>query len=108
MTNAKTEREKLFEFTKKLYEDAFEIMQKKNADYSQEDNPYSNFEFCAIAAGITVEQVFLVQLADKLARLRECVDKPVAVVDETLIDTLKDMPNFCALLAGYINKKEKS
>ncbi len=102
----KTEREKLFEFTQQLYSDAFEVMRKKNADYSQEDNPYSNFEFTAEASGVKVEQVFLMQIADKMARMRECFGKPVVVLDESLIDTLRDTINFCALCAGYINKKE--
>ncbi len=101
----KSEREKLFEFTKKFYKDAFEIMQKKNADYSQEDNPYSNFEFTADASGVKVEQVFLMQIADKMARMRECFDKPLVVLDESLIDTLRDTINFCALCASYINEK---
>ncbi|KKL92735.1 hypothetical protein LCGC14_1881610, partial [marine sediment metagenome] len=64
----------------------------------------SNFEFTANVANVSVEQVFLMQLGDKMARLRECFDKPVSVLDESLEDTLKDMVNFCVLCAGYLKK----
>ncbi len=102
-----SERQKFYEFAKKFYEDAFAIIQKKNDDYSQENNPFANFEFTAEASGIKTEQVFLMQIANKLARMRECLDKPLSVLDETLIDTLQDMMNYCVLLAGYLKKKEK-
>ena len=100
----KMNRTQFFEFAKSFYERAFQIMQNKNDDYSQEDNPFSNFEFTAEASNVKVEQVFLMQLADKMARLRECFDKPVSVLDESLEDTLRDMANFCALCAGYLKK----
>ena len=99
-----TERQKFYEFAKQFYEDAFSIIQKKNNDYSQEKNPFANFEFTAEASGITTERVFLMQIANKLARMRECLDKPILVLDETLTDTLQDMINYCVLLAGYMNK----
>ena len=99
-------RQQFFEFVENFYKQAFELMQKKNNDYSQESNPFSNFEFQAMMAKVTVEQVFLMKLGDKMARMRECFDKPVSVLDESLEDTLKDTINFCALCAGDITKKE--
>ena len=104
MKTIKTERKKFYEFVEGFYKQAFDIIKKKNDDYSQESNPFSNFEFTALASGIKTEQVFLMQIANKLARLRECLDKPVSVLDETLTDTLQDTMNYCVLLAGYINK----
>lgn len=101
-----TEREKFYKFAKEFYEEAFAIIQKKNDDYSQENNPFANFEFTASASGIKTEQVFLMQIANKLARMRECLNKPILVLDETLTDTLQDMLNYCVLMAGYINKRE--
>ena len=98
-------RAQFFEFAKSFYEETIKIIQNKNDDYSKKDHPFSNFEFTAEVANVTVEQVFLMQLGDKMARLRECFDKPVSVLDESLEDTLSDMANFCALCAGYLKKK---
>ncbi len=97
-------RIQFFEFAKSFYEEAFKIMQNKNDDYSQEDNPYSNFELIAKMIGISTKKAIFSRMADKFARLRECLDKGTTVKDETLEDTLLDLTNYSVLLAGYLKK----
>jgi hypothetical protein len=46
-----------------------ETHDKKNHDYAEDGNPYSNFEFAAQFAGVSVQQVFDVMIGIKQARL---------------------------------------
>ncbi len=80
-------------------------MQNKNDDYSQKDNPFSNFELIATVVGVDTKKALFSRMADKFARLRECLDKGTTVKDETLEDTLMDLVNYSVLLAGYLKKK---
>lgn len=44
---------------------------KKNEDYADNDNPYSNFEGAANVAGVSVDDVFRVMIGIKAERLRQ-------------------------------------
>ena len=98
-------RPQFFEFAKSFYERAFQIMQNKNDDYSQKDNPFSNFEFIALMLDISVEEAIFSRMMDKVARLKQCLRKGVSVKDETIEDTLMDLVNYSVILAGYLKKK---
>ncbi len=97
-------RPQFFEFAKSFYERAFQVMQNKNDDYSKKNNPFSNFELTAMIADVSVEQAFLMHIGGKVARLRECLEKPVVVLDEPLEDTLRDLANYSTLCAGYLKQ----
>lgn len=99
-------RQQFFEFAKKFFEDAMELLQNKNDDYSQNDDPFSNFELIAEMIGISTSRAVFSRMADKFARLRECLDKGTTVKDETLKDTLMDLINYSVLLAGYLEGRK--
>jgi len=100
-------RQEFLLFAEETFKDCFEIMKKKNHDYSQEGNPFSNFELQGFVAGVIPERTFLMALGTKMARLRELVGREdKAKVDESLDDTIKDMINYAVLLAGYIKSKK--
>lgn len=75
-----------------------EIYKKKNSDYG---NSFSEtFEKLGIISAIT-------RISDKYNRLCSLATKPkdeVQVKDESLIDTLKDMANYCIMTAMELEK----
>ena len=95
-------RTQLFQFAQDFFHEAYEILQSKNDDYSQESNPVSNFEFIGKMVGISPAQAAFSRMMDKVARLQECLEKGTTVKDETLRDTLMDLVNYSVLLAGIL------
>ena len=82
------------ETMRKAYEENYETFLKKNADYG------SSFEESlnelGIIAGVT-------RILDKFNRLKNLV-KSKAQVKESLSDTLKDMANYCLMLAVWLEE----
>ena len=72
----------------------------KNHDYAEDGSPFSNFEFAAQFAGVTVDQVFDVMIGIKQARLA-VLQKKEAPNFESLHDTRVDQANYAALKAAY-------
>lgn len=72
---------------------------KKNHDYAEDSNPFSNFEYAAAHAGITVEQVFDVMLGIKQARLRQLTAKDAR--NESKRDTLLDRAVYATIALAY-------
>lgn len=68
-----------------------ELLRKKNTDYG---NIFFKLRDQYGPVG------FYVRIADKLARIEQ-VDDNGALVDETAIDTLKDMIGYCTLEIAY-------
>ncbi len=83
---------------------ALEEMRKthdsKNEDYATADNPYSNFEEAADAAGISVDEQFMALLGVKWARLRQLLSGKTPN-HESLADNLKDFANYAAIWYSY-------
>jgi hypothetical protein len=77
---------------------------KKNADYATADDPYSNFEHAAKAAGMTVMQVFDVLLGVKQARLVELTAGGKVPNNESIRDTLLDRAVYAAIAVAYYDK----
>ena len=73
----------------------------KNADYAEDGNPYSNFEFAAAFAGVTVEQVFDVLIGVKQARLLNLTRPGKEPKHESIADTRLDQAVYVALKASY-------
>lgn len=84
-----------------LLDDMKELHDRKNEDYAGDGNPYSNFEFAAQTAGVTVEQVFRVLIGVKLARLNVLRASGKTPNHESIADTEKDLAVYAALLASY-------
>lgn len=78
-----------------------ELHNKKNQDYAEDGNPYSNFEFAATYAGVTVDQVFAVMMGIKQARLLVLTGSGKVPNNESIEDSLIDLANYAALRASY-------
>ena len=85
-----------------VLEDMKRIHDAKNADYTGvTGNPYANFELAAEIAGVSVDTVFAVMIANKVARLRE-VTRPGAVANyESARDNMIDLANYAVLRVSY-------
>ena len=77
-----------------------QIHDKKNKDYAEEGNPYSNFEFAAKVAGCSPDTIFRALIGVKLARLDELL-KGKQPNNESLNDTLLDLAVYSAIWASY-------
>lgn len=84
-----------------LLDEMKEIHERKNSDYAQDGSPYSNFEFAAQTAGVTVDQVFRVLIGVKLARLNVLTASGKEPNNESIQDTRKDLAVYAALQAAY-------
>ena len=78
------------------------LIRKKNNDYAKEQDAFSNFRFCADFAGISIEHVFRVFIAVKVARLQELFNGKLPQ-NESVSDTLIDLANYADLLNMYIS-----
>ena len=86
---------------KREFDEAYSLVDLKATDYAEETNYFSNFEFAAKAAGITVDQVFLVMMGIKLARLAQLIGAGKVPNFESIDDNLLDSINYPGLLKAY-------
>jgi hypothetical protein len=77
-----------------------DIHDRKNKDYAEEGNPYSNFEFAAKIGGCSVDTVFRTLIGVKLARLDELL-KGKSAQFESITDSQLDLAVYAALWASY-------
>lgn len=101
-------RQDYFDFHADFCRRMQEITQKKNRDYAGDgDDPFANFRVVEKIGVCSVEQGFLTRMSDKFIRMVNLSDgRDPAVVDESLEDTILDLANYCALLAGYLRSKK--
>ncbi len=92
------------QYIKDFHSEAANIVDSKSRDYAGLDSPLRNFYDAATLAGVTVEQGLLVRMADKLARTRSLTERASLTgnVGEKLSDTLKDLSNYAAILAYFV------
>lgn len=88
----------------KTLEEMGDLLRSKNHDYASDSNQFSNFEHAATVAGVTVEQVFLVMMGVKTARLIELTTSGKTPNNEAVQDTRIDLANYAALNAAYHRK----
>jgi hypothetical protein len=81
------------------------IIQKKNADYANDADPFKNFRFAELV-GVNPYRGILVRITDKLARVSNLLDKEAAVKDEAINDTLLDLINYTAILKAFLEEKK--
>lgn len=85
-----------------------EITKAKSRDYANDNDPFANFSQVVSMGITTVEKGFLVRILDKISRINNYANhKRLAVLDESVEDTILDCANYLILLAGYIKSKEK-
>ena len=82
------------ETMKKVYEENYQTFLKKNADYGSSFEESLN-EFGEVAG--------IVRISDKYRRLVN-ITKNENKVLESKIDTLKDMANYCLMLAVWLEE----
>ena len=105
--------DKLFKFHQELCSTALELMEKKNADYTnsaQDPSPncFANFTRCEDMGVCTTEQGFLVRMTDKLSRLSTFVTSgELKVKDESVKDTILDLINYSVLFLAYLQQEGK-
>ena len=87
------ERLKRFDFIVSKLRDTYE---RKNTDYGNSFEE-SLDEFGAIA--------FVVRADDKMRRLKQLVNNPAKVKDESFEDTVKDLANYCIMFAMWRDKQ---
>lgn len=83
-----------------------EVHDRKNEDYADNGNPYSNFENTAQVAGIDVGTVFQVLIGIKVERLRQLTSGKDPNF-ESKQDTILDLANYAALWLSY-ERRESS
>ena len=85
------------ETMKKVYDENYQTFLKKNADYG------SSFEESLNEFG---EVSGIVRISDKYRRLANLTKNENNVL-ESKIDTLKDMANYCLMLAVWFEEQEQ-
>jgi hypothetical protein len=95
---------KLLETHKRLCSQAYDMLQKKNYDYADSEDPFFNFrlcqhlKLCSAAAGV------LIRITDKLSRLANAESKDLHC--ESYEDSIIDAINYLVILAEMRKEKE--
>ncbi len=101
-----TQKELLKEINKS-FKESYEIIKKKNSDYSKEKDPFLNFRFAEFL-GTKPELGILLRMGDKLIRIANIINKGEArVKDESVEDSLNDIANYAMLLKIFLKNEKK-
>ena len=79
--------------------------QRKNRDYAGDTDPFANFRLAG-TIGVDPRRGILVRITDKLARISQLLDRPPAVADESIQDTIDDAINYLAILGAFVESEE--
>jgi hypothetical protein len=101
-------KEEYFKFHHECIAKMSQITAAKNKDYTGDsDNPFANFTKVEQLGICSTEQGFLTRITDKLSRIIAFQQTgKLAVLDESVEDTILDCCNYLILMAGYIKSKE--
>jgi hypothetical protein len=72
----------------------------KNADYAGNGDPFANFRACE-QIGVSTPRGMLVRMQDKMQRMSNLIDRPPAVVSESIEDTCMDLGMYAFIMATY-------
>lgn len=102
-------KEEFLQFHKEMCQRMIETTALKNSDYTAgDDDPFANFTTVERLDIVNTEIGFLVRMTDKFMRIRSFMKKGVLLVkDESVIDTLIDLANYCLSLAAFIESKRR-
>ena len=84
-----------------------DLHSRKNADYSKDDDPYSNF-FVVEEVGVPAYIGVFVRMSDKWERLKNLLAKGEenrAVKEEGLIDTARDLAVYSLIFVTLLKKR---
>lgn len=90
--------------TKLFLDSVYDTLDKKGNDYASDKNPFSNFTNTATVCQIPVEKVFTVMMCIKINRIVELIGHPAT--NESILDSVKDLAGYAALLDNYLRSKE--
>jgi len=79
-----------------LLKEIAELHNKKNSDYATDEDPLSNLKLCT-QFGIPAWKGCLVRMSDKWSRITQLSQKEASVIEESIIDTLKDLATYSLL-----------
>lgn len=80
-------------------------MERKNSDYSDEDDALANFGDAEIV-GVEAERSVLVRCVDKFKRITSYLDRgDLKVKDEPVEDAIHDVINYMVLLKGLLEDR---
>lgn len=102
-------RDEFLDFHKFFTERMREICVRKNNDYAGKggENAFANFTRVEAMGIASTEQGFATRMLDKMSRISTFIESgELLVKDESVEDTLLDLANYSALLAGYIGHKK--
>ena len=90
-------------FFEQALQNVIDTHYKKNKDYAESNNPFSNFEDSAKSAGIETWQSFEALIGTKEARLRHLMKKQEEEepLNEPVLDTYKDRAVYAILAYAY-------
>lgn len=97
-------KEQLFVLHKFVCQEALELMQKKNADYSKV-GALDNFYVAEALKAASAEHGIIIRMGDKLSRLSSIISKGAQVKTESMQDTIIDLVNYSILLLAVIQEK---
>lgn len=85
-----------------------ETHDKKNSDYSDDEDPFSNFRECE-KFGIPAYKGALVRMSDKWSRIINLINKggKHKVKDESITDTLIDLANYALITTILIEEAKQ-
>lgn len=87
-----------------MAENAYTIMQAKNADYAAGSDPYANFRGSELFA-VTPEKGLAIRWMDKNKRVQSfLVNGKLQVANEGVEDAVADQYNYCILLGGILSE----
>jgi len=98
-------RKELHNKIEETFEQALRIVEAKNKDYASEDDGLKNFRSAELVK-ISMEKSILVRLLDKIMRISNLIDRPNAVIDEPITDSILDAINYLAILKAKLENKE--
>ena len=100
-----TPSEKFLSECDETFNKCYEILEKKNEDYSGDDqDPFKNFKN-SITVGVAPERGVLVRIMDKIQRVSNLIDKEPNVLEESIDDTLIDLINYSVILKIFLKQK---
>ena len=101
----KMTKEEFLERSKAIFETCFSIMEKKNADYGADNDPFKNFRM-SVQVKVEPTRGILVRTSDKISRISNLLDKEPEVVSESIHDTIQDAINYLVILDNLIAEGE--
>ena len=103
----KSKREILFQLQRDTFQSCEDIIKAKNADYSDDDDPYSNFRSASLF-GVHPAIGILLRVMDKIQRIVSFIKKDkLEVKGESFEDACDDIINYMVLIKGFLKDKQE-